>query len=102
MTFSKGFMEAEILSAIQSLDATSRFTSSVIAALHNEVRMWREHYCKHIAFLTFKSTEEKEWFFDLIMDASVGLDNIDEFATKSLEEYRSKKIIDAHRAKKCT
>jgi hypothetical protein len=92
MTFSKGVMEAEILSAIQSLDATSRFTSSVIVALHNEVRMWRKHYLyQHNNFL-FRDTEEEQWFFDLLMDASVGLDNIDEFAKKSLE---------AHRAKKC-
>ncbi len=94
-------MEAEILSAIQTLDATSRFTSSVIASLHVEVRMWRKRYLE-TSTIIFRNKLEEEWFFDLLMDASVGLDNINEFARKSLEEYRSKKIIDAHRAKKCT
>jgi hypothetical protein len=90
MTFSKGFMEAEILSAIQSLDATSRFTSNVIVSLDNEVRMWRNRYLE-LCCIIFRNDLEKEWFFDLVMDASVGLDDIDEFARKSLEEHRAKK-----------
>ena len=85
-------MEAEILSAIQCLDATSRFTSNVILALHSEVKMWRKRYIE-TSTIIFRNDLEKEWFFDLLMDASVGLDNIDEFYKKSLEE---------HRAKKCT